>query len=63
MIMYVTYEEYNEMCKNVEFCKVHSDTELVVEDGCWSIGTNAEGEEVEKGYACKLCPKCEVASN
>jgi hypothetical protein len=57
--MYVTNEKYQEMCQNVEFCKVHSDTELVVEDGCWSVGTNEIGEEIEIGYAQKLCPKCE----
>ena len=57
--MYVTNEEYNELCRTVEFCKVHPDTKLVVEDGDWSVRTNANGEEVEMGIADLLCPKCE----
>ena len=57
--MNVTDREYQKMCQNVEFCKVHSDTELVVEDGGWSIGTNANGEEIETGTAVEYCPKCE----
>ena len=58
--MYVTNEEYNELCQAVEFCKVHPDTKLIVEDGHWTITTNAEGREVEVGHAELICPKCEV---
>ena len=57
-VMNVTDREYQKMCQNVEFCKVHPDTEIELEDGGWSIGTNADGEEIETGTVVEYCPKC-----
>ena len=49
-----THKEYMEMCSEVEFCNIHTETRIAVEDGEWKEDEN--GNEV--GTVVQYCPEC-----
>ena len=51
-----THKEYMKMCSGVEFCNIHPDTEITVEDGHWI----ENGDGIEEGTVIKYCSECDV---